>query len=896
MKEKEEIKKEKQQKEATTIHVDGMFENWFLDYASYVILERAVPAIEDGLKPVQRRILHALNEMDDGRFHKVANVIGQTMQYHPHGDASIGDALVNIGQKELLFDIQGNWGDVRTGDSAAAPRYIEVRLSKFAKEVAFNKDTTEWQLSYDGRKKEPVTLPMKFPLLLSQGADGIAVGLSTKILPHNFIELCEASISYLEGKRFRLLPDFPTGGFVDVSEYNKGERGGKVKVRAKIEALDKKTLVIREIPFGTTVSSLIESILKAQDKGKIKIKKVTDSTAKNVEIIIELATGADADVTIDALYAFTDCQNSVSVNACVIVEDKPMFLSVNEILEKSTDKTKELLKRELQIKQADLNERWHFSSLEKIFIEKRIYRNIEECETWEAVIETIDKGLKPYKKLFKREITTDDITKLTEIKIKRISKFDGFKADEEIKNIEEELKQVAYDLKHLTEFTISYFQNLLKKYSKGRERKTEIKGFEEIEVKQVAATNAKLFVNREEGFIGTGLKKDEFVCECSDLDDIIAFTRHGKMMVVRLGDKKFVGKDIIYVSVWKKNDERTAYNMAYYDGGSKRTFVKRFNVTGVTRDKDYDLTQGAAGSKVLYFAANQNSETEKVKVQLHPNSTARIKDFEYDFAEIEIKGRGALGNVLTKYPVRKIELLEKGKSSIGGVKLWFDEKFGRLVTEEKEKSKYLGEFNTGDQILVVYKDGNIELTNFELTNKYEIEETYTVEKFNSEKIYSCVYYDGENKDYYVKRFKIELKTEKFKSPIISEHASSKLLVFSSRNDVTVAFKVKKGKGKEKVEEVVNVNSLIDVKGWKALGNKLSQYTPKSVITLVGEEEPSETSSPEVEGKKEETETVAEKKVAKKEDQKKKLKEVKMGTTIDLTPGKKQKKGKQGDLF
>ncbi len=856
-----------------SVHVDGMFKNWFLDYASYVILERAVPAIEDGLKPVQRRILHALNEMDDGRFNKVANVIGQSMQYHPHGDASIGDALVNMGQKELLFDTQGNWGDVRTGDSAAAPRYIEVRLSKFAKEVAFNNDTTQWQLSYDGRKKEPVTLPMKFPLLLSQGADGIAVGLSTKILPHNFIELCEASINYLEGKRFRLLPDFLTGGYVDVSEYNKGERGGKVKVRAKIEAVDKKTLAIREIPYGTTTVSLIESILKAQDKGKIKIKKVIDNTAKDVEILIELAPGADADVTIDALYAFTDCQLSISANACVIVDEKPMFLTVNEILERSTERTKDLLKQELEIRQAALNEKWHFSSLEKIFIEKRIYRNIEEAETWEEVISTIDKGLKPYKKLFRREITEEDIVRLTEIKIKRISKFDSFKADEEIKGIENDLKQVAHDLKHLTEFSVAYFQNLIKKYGKGRERRTEVKGFEEIEIKQVAATNAKLYVNREEGFIGTGLKKDEFVCECSDLDDIIAFTRGGKMMVVRIGDKKFVGKDIIHIAVWKKNDERTAYNMAYYDGGSKRAFVKRFNVTGVTRDKEYDLTQGAAGSKVLYFTANENSEGELVKVQLHPNSTARIKEFEFDFGTIDIKGRASVGNILTKFPVRKMELIEKGKSSIGGMKVWLDEKFGRLVNEEKDKSKYLGEFNTGDQVIVAYKDGNIELTSFELTNKYEMDDILNVEKFAPEQIYTAVYYDGNSKEFYVKRFVIELKTEKHKTPIVTEHKDSKLHVFSSQPEVWVKFNVEKGKNKEKVEEEVKVNDLIDVKGWKVLGNRLSQYPVKGKVTE------------------------AEKAVPVSKVKGKGTAEVDMGTTIEFEVNPKaKKKGSQGDLF
>ena len=848
------------------LHVDGMFKNWFLEYASYVILERAVPAIEDGLKPVQRRILHALNEMDDGRFNKVANVIGQTMQYHPHGDASIGDALVNIGQKELMFDIQGNWGDVRTGDSAAAPRYIEVRLSKFAKDITFNADITEWQLSYDGRKKEPVTLPMKFPLLLSHGADGIAVGLSTKLLPHNFIELCEASIKYLEGKNFRLLPDFPTGGFADVSEYNKGERGGKVKVRAKIEVVDKKTLAIREIPFGTTTGGLIESILKAQDKGKIKIKKVTDNTAKNVEVLIELVPGADPDVTIDALYAFTDCQYSISVNACVIVDEKPLFLTVNEILERSTEKTKELLKRELEIKQADLNEAWHFSSLEKIFIEKRIYRNIEEAETWEEVISTIDKGLKPYKKMFRREITEEDITKLTEIKIKRISKYDSFKADEQIKGIEADLKQVAHDLEHINDFTIAYFQMLLKKYGKGRERKTEIKGFEEIEVKQVAATNSKLYVNREEGFFGTGLKKDEFVCECSDLDDIIVFTRAGKLMISRLGDKKFVGKDIIHIAVWKKNDERTAYNMCYYDGASKRAFVKRFNVTGITRDKEYDLTQGTSGSKVLYFTANPNAESEIVRVQLHPNSTARIKEFEFDFATIDIKGRGSNGNILTKFPVRKVDLIEKGKSSIGGMKIWFDQKFGRLVNEEKDKSYYLGEFNTGDQVLVVYKDGNVELTNFELTNKYDMDDIYTVEKFYPEKAYSAVYYDGDNKNYYVKRFRIELKSEKFKSPIITEHKDSKLSVFSSRRDVYVKYNVVKGKNKEKIEEEAHINALIDVKGWKALGNRLTQNDVTGKITEVikAEELPDE---------------------------------VEMGTTIELSLSPSaSKKGNQGGLF
>lgn len=824
-------------------HIDGMFKNWFLDYASYVILERAVPAIEDGLKPVQRRILHALYQMDDGRFHKVANVIGQSMQYHPHGDASIGDALVNMGQKELMFDTQGNWGDVRTGDSAAAPRYIEVRLSKFAKEVAFNPDTTEWQLSYDGRKKEPITLPMKFPLLLFQGTDGIAVGLSTKIMPHNFNELVKGCIDVLKGKKTRLYPDFPTGGFVDVSEYNSGKRGGKIQVRAKIEVVDKKTLSIREIPYSTTTGSLIESILKANDKGKIKIKKVTDNTAKHVDITIDLVPGTDPDVTIDALYAFTDCQISISPNACVIEGEKPVFHSVDEILRVSTENSKALLKRELEIKQAELNEKWHFSSLEKIFIEKRIYRNIEEAETWEAVLSIIDKGLNPYKKLFKREITQDDIVRLTEIKIKRISKFDAFKADEEIRGLEATMKQVAHDLEHLNDFAIAYFEELLKKYGKGRERRTEVKGFETIEVKHVVANNSKLYVNRAEGFLGTGLKKDEFVCDCSDIDDIIAITRAGKMMVTRLGDKKFVGKDIIYIAVWQKNDARTGYNVAYYDGGSKRTFVKRFNVTGVTRDKEYDLTQGTSGSKLTYFTANSNSEAEIVRVQLHPNSNARIKEFDFDFSTLDIKGRGAVGNILTKFPIRKIELKEKGKSTIGGLKLWLDEKYGRLVTEESEKSRYLGEFHTGDQVLVVFKDGNIELTNYEITNKYEMDDIYLVEKFDRERVYSTVYFDGESKQYYVKRFRIELKKEKEKSSIISDHKDSKMAVFSSRKMPVVKYFFLKGKDKEKLEGEAKLPEVIDVKGWKALGNRLTPYLVTGKITDIT---PDEEEEPELE--------------------------------------------------
>lgn len=824
----EEIEDNLNEQGKDAILIDGMFKNWFLDYASYVILERAVPAIKDGLKPVQRRILHALNEMDDGRFNKVANVIGQTMQYHPHGDASIGDALVNIGQKELLFDTQGNWGDIRTGDSAAAPRYIEVRLSKFAKEVAFNPQTTEWQMSYDGRKKEPITLPMKFPLVISQGAEGIAVGLSTKILPHNFIELCKGSIDILKGKKTKIYPDFPTGGFVDVSEYNSGARGGKVKVRAKIEVKDKKNLVITEIPFGTTTDSLIESILKANDKGKLKIKKVTDNTAKEVEINIELQAGVDADQTIDALYAFTSCENSISTNACVIENEKPIFTTVDEILRSSTEQTKLLLTLELEIKQAALNESWHFASLEKIFIEKRIYRDIEEAETFEEVISRIDKGLQPYKKLFKRAITQEDIIKLTEIKIKRISKYDSFKADEQIKEIEENMAQVAHDLAHITDFSIAYFENLIKKYGKGKERQTEVRGFENIEVRAVAFNNTKLYVNRADGFAGTGLKKDEFVCDCSDIDDIIVFTRSGKMMVFKIEDKKFIGKDIIHINVWKKGDERTAYNMVYYDAKSKRTFVKRFNVTSITRNTEYDLTQGTAGSKVLYFTVNPNSESEVVRVQLHPSSSARIKEFNYDFGSIEIKGRQAKGNTLTKFPVRKIDLVEKGASSIGGIKIWFDTEYGRL--NQEEKGTYLGEFDTGCQILVAYKDGNVELTDFELTNRYEPNEIFLVEKFNPEKEYCAVYFDGNSKHWYVKRFKIEMKTEKVKSSIISEHKDSKLAVFSGAQSPIVKFNVLKGKDKEKYEIEQPLTDIVGVKGWKALGNRLTQYVVSGKVT------------------------------------------------------------------
>src|ERR1700742_5006607 len=650
--------------------VQGQYRNWFLEYASYVILERAVPAMEDGLKPVQRRILHAMKEMDDGRFNKVANIIGQSMQYHPHGDASIGDAIVGLGQKDLLIETQGNWGDARTGDSAAAPRYIEGRLSKFALEVAFNGKTTEWQLSYDGRKNEPVSLPMKFPLLLAQGAEGIAVGLVTKILPHNFCELCDAAIKHLRGKKFELHPDFLTGGMIDVTNYNDGKRGGKVRVRTHIEEFDKKTLLIKDVPYGITTTQLIDSILKANDQGKIKVRKVTDNTAAEVEVQIDLAPGISPDITIDALYAFTDCEVSISPNACVIVEKKPTFLGVKELLTISVDHTKELLKKELEIKLAELQEKWHYTSLEKIFFEEKIYKELEKKhETWEKVLLAIAKAFEPFRKQLRRDITREDIVKLTEKPVRRIYRLDIDELNAQIKGLEADIKQVKHDLNNLVDFTVAYYENLLKKYGKGRERKTEMKLFEAIQAQQVAIANVKLYVNRAEGFIGTGLKKDEFVTDCSDLDDIIAFTKGGKMKVVKVADKAFIGKDILHVAVFRKNDERTTYNMIYVDGKSGISYAKRFNVTGVTRDKEYDLTKGDdTKSRVHYLSANPNGEAEVVRVVLSPSSTARHKKFDFYFEEQEIKNRSSLGNQVTKYPTRSVKFKAAGKSPLSGRK------------------------------------------------------------------------------------------------------------------------------------------------------------------------------------------------------------------------------------
>ena len=816
------------------VPVSGMYENWFLDYASYVILERAVPAIEDGFKPVQRRILHSMKEMDDGRFNKVANIIGQTMQYHPHGDASIGDAIVNVGQKDLLIETQGNWGDVRTGDSAAAARYIEARLSKFALEVVFNPQTTEWQLSYDGRKKEPITLPVKFPLLLAQGAEGIAVGLSTKILPHNFIELIQASIKILEGKKPKIYPDFPTGGMADFSEYNEGVRGGKVKVRAKIEEVDKKTLAIKDIPFGVTTTGLIDSIIKANDKGKIKVKKVVDNTAQEVEILVELAPGQSPNITTDALYAFTDCETSISPNACVIIDEKPHFMSVNEILRRDTDQTVDLLKQELEIRKGELLEKILFSSLEKIFIENRIYRDIEECETWEAVLETIDKGLEPFKKDFYREITQEDIIRLTEIKIKRISRFDTFKADEVMRKLQEELAEVEHNLSNLITYTIAYFQKLLDKYGKGRERKTGIKSFDSIAATVVAANNAKLYVNRKEGFIGYGIKKDEFVTDCSDIDDVIVFRKDGKFQVVRIAEKVFVGKDIIHVGVFKKNDERMVYNMMYLDGKTGRTMVKRFQVLGITRDKDYDLTKGERGSKVSYFSANPNGEAEVVTLYLTSGSKARVKVFDYDFADIEIKGRGAGGNIVTRYPVRKVQFKMEGKSTLGGVDIWYDDAVGRLNRDNR--GRLLGNFQSDDQILVIYKTGEYELTSFELTNRYEAGKVYLIEKYDPSHVISVVHYDPANKTHYVKRFHIETSTAYKKFLFISEERGAKLTMATTvkQPQIEVHYQIKGNR--EKQVTTFDMDMLIDVKGWKAIGNKLSPHTVKKVVLLNGDQE------------------------------------------------------------
>jgi topoisomerase-4 subunit A len=802
----------------------GQYKSWFLDYASYVILERAVPAVDDGLKPVQRRILHAMKEMDDGRFNKVANIIGQSMQYHPHGDASIGEALVNMGQKDLLIETQGNWGDVRTGDDAAAARYIEARLSKFALEVAFNSKTTEWQLSYDGRKNEPVALPMKFPLLLAHGAEGIAVGLATKILPHNFAELCEASVKHLRGKRFELFPDFQTGGMIDVTNYNEGKRGGKVRVRSHIEELDKKTLLIRDVPYGINTTQLIDSIVRANEQGKIKIRKVTDNTAAQVEIQVDLAPGISPDITIDALYAFSDCEISISPNACVIRDQTPEFLGINELLKISADNTKELLKRELEIKLGELQDKWHYTSLERIFFEEKIYKELEKKhDTWEKVLTAIAKAFEPFRKELKRAISREDTIRLTEKPVRRIYKLDIEELNAQIKAIEADIKQVKTDLNNLVDFVVAYYENLLKKYGKGRERKTEIRLFEAIQAKQVAIANTKLYVNWADGFIGTGLKKDEFVTDCSDLDDIIAFTKAGKMKVVKVADKSFIGKDILHVAIFQKNDERTTYNMIYADGKSGISYAKRFNVTGVTRDKEYDLTRGEEKTKVHYLSVNANGEAEVVKILLSPNCSARTKEFEFHFEEMEIKGRSSMGNQVTKYPIRSVKLKEAGKSTLSGRKLWFDEVFGRLNTDEK--GRLLGSFEAEDRILILYKDGHYEITDQELTQRIESEKVLHIEIFDPEKIVTAIYVDMEKKQFTVKRFKIETSTLHNKFFFIREGTGNYLEAVTTDPDPVLYFEKGRGAQVRKIKYKIGKN--VEVTGWKTVGTRLDDFA-KSV--------------------------------------------------------------------
>lgn len=809
--------------------IQGQYKHWFLDYASYVILERAVPAIDDGLKPVQRRILHAMKEMDDGRYNKVANIIGQAMQYHPHGDASIGDALVNLGQKDLLIDTQGNWGDVRTGDDAAAARYIEARLSKFALEVAFNAKTTQWQLSYDGRKQEPVTLPMKFPLLLAQGADGIAVGLSTKILPHNFCELLEAAIKYLRGRRFELYPDFQTGGLIDVTDYNQGKRGGKVKVRAHIEEFDKKTLAIRSVPYGVTTMQLMESIVKANDQGKIKIKKVTDNTAADVEILVDLAAGISPDITIDALYKFTDCEISISPNACVIAEQKPQFLGVQELLRFSVDNTKSLLEQELRIRLAELQEKWHYTSLEKIFFEEKIYKELEKKHTtWDKVLTAIEEAFEPFVKKLKRAVTREDVLKLTEKPVRRIYKLDIDELNEQIRDLETAMKQVRHDLDHLIDFAVAYYEGLLKKYGKGKERRTEIKEFEVIEAKHVAIANTKLYVNREEGFIGTVLKKDELLFECSDLDDIIAITKRGILKVVKVAEKSFIGKDILHVAIFQKNDERTTYNMIYADGKGGVSYAKRFTVTGVTRDKEYDLTKGDEKSKVHYLSVNLNGEAEVVKILLTPGSAARIKEFDFYFETLAVKGRGSMGNQVTKYPIRQVKFKEAGKSTLSARKLWFDDQFGRLNSEEK--GMLLGSFDPEELLLVIYSDGNYEITDQELTQKFDPEKVLQIEKFDPKKVITAVYADLEKKQYMLKRFLIETSTLKSKFCFIKEGSGNYVEAVSTDAEPILA--MQQGKGTQIRKAKLKLSKIAEVSGWRTVGTKLADYSKSTEMEWV----------------------------------------------------------------
>jgi topoisomerase IV subunit A len=823
----EETNNDQYNNQETITKVDGMYKDWFLDYASYVILERAVPAIEDGLKPVQRRILHSMKDLDDGRYNKVANIVGHTMQYHPHGDASIADAMVQIGQKDLLIDTQGNWGNILTGDGAAASRYIEARLSKFALDVVFNPKITEWQASYDGRKKEPVNLPIMFPLLLAQGAEGIAVGLSTKVLPHNFIELIDASIKHLQGKKFTLFPDFPTAGIMDVTNYNDGQRGGKVRVRAKISQLDKNTLVITEIPFGTNTTTLIESILKANEKGKIKIKKIEDNTAAEVEILVHLPSGISPDTTIDALYAFTNCELSISPLGCIIEDNKPLFVGVSEMLRRSTEHTVELLKQDLEVKLGEFEDQWHYASLERIFIENRIYRDIEEEETWEGVIKAIDEGLKPFIAHLKRPVIEDDIVRLTEIRIKRISKFDIDKAQQKIEALEAQIAEIKHHLANLTDYAIAYFNRLKKEYGAGKERKTEIRLFDDVDATKVVMRNTKLYVNREEGFVGTSLKRDEYVCDCSDIDDIIVFTQDGKMMVTKVDSKTFVGKNIIHVAVFKKKDKRTIYNMIYRDGKGGPSYVKRFSVTSITRDREYDLTNGLKDSLVHYFSANPNGEAEVVTVLLRQVGSIKKLKWDLDFADILIKGRDSKGNLVTKYSVKRIELKEKGISTLKPRKIWFDDAVQRLNVDGR--GELIGEFRGEDRLLIIRQSGVVKTIIPELTTHFD-DDMIVLEKWIPKKPISAIYFDGEKERYFVKRFLIE--NEGKEETFITEHPKSHLEIVSTDWKPVAEVEFTKERGKDRKDnQLVELESFITIKGINALGNQLTKDKVNTISLL-----------------------------------------------------------------
>lgn len=833
--------------EMTKYHLSGMYQTWFLDYASYVNLERAVPHLDDGMKPVQRRILHSMRRLDDGRYNKVANIVGHTMQFHPHGDASIGDALVNLGQKELLIDCQGNWGNILTGDGAAAPRYIEARLSKFALEVVFNPKVTPWKLSYDGRNKEPITLPIKFPLLLAQGTEGIGVGLNSKILPHNFNELIEASIAYLKKEEFTLYPDFITGGSIDVSKYNDGQRGGSVKIRAKISKIDNKTLVITELPYGVTTSSLIESIIKANDRGKIKIRKVDDNTAQNVEILVHLLPGTSSDKTIDALYAFTSCESSISPNCCVIHDNKPWFLTVSDVLKANTEKTVDLLRQELEIQHQELLEQLHFASLEKIFIEERIYKDkkFEDSKSLDEAIEHIDTRLEPFKKEFVREIVKEDIARLMEIKMGRILKFNSEKAQEQIQLMKDNVEEIKYHLAHIVEYAITWFSGLKARYGANFPRKTEIRNFENIVASKVVEANEKLFINREEGFIGTGLKRDEFVCNCSDIDDVIVFFKDGKYKVVKVSDKLYVGKDILHLAVFKKNDKRTIYNTIYRDGKNGAFYIKRFSVTGVTRDKEYDITQGKSGTKVHYFTANPNGEAEVVKITLKPKPRLKVLIFEKDFSEIAIKGRQSMGNILTKNDIHKIALKQKGGSTLGGRQIWFDPDVLRL--NHDSRGTHLGEFHSEDLILVLCKNGDYYTTNFDLNNHYE-NDLLRIEKFNSNKVWSVALFDAEQKFKYIKRFQLEPSQKRVS--LLGENPESELLLISDH--VYPRFEaIFGGNDKHRGSIIIDVDEFIAVKSFKAKGKRISQFD----VVEVKELEP--TRFPEPENEPDDTQSVSE---------------------------------------